>query len=180
MTHRLFAALPVSDDLAGRLLPLKLDGPGLSWRRADQYHVTLHFFGGVSIELAEEIAFRLDRIAFLPFQFAVAGVGWFGRRQPRALYARLAPSAELEHLASACRDIARELKLEHERRPFTPHITLAYCNETPIDNVKIWANTYQALRTDHVSVDQFHLYESFTGRGTKSRYQIQATYRSGS
>ncbi len=177
MTHRLFSALPVSDALVGRLLPLKLDGPGLSWRRADQYHVTLHFFGDVSIDLAEEIAFRLDRISFMPFQFIVEGVGWFGRRQPRALYARLAPSSDLEHLASACQDVARALKLETERRPFTPHITLAYCHETPVDNVKAWAETYQALRTDHSVVDQFHLYESFTGRGTKSRYQIQETYR---
>ncbi|MEL7545417.1 MAG: RNA 2',3'-cyclic phosphodiesterase [Pseudomonadota bacterium] len=175
--HRLFAALPIPDLLAERLRPLRSDLHGTQWRRDDQYHVTLQFFGEVHRDIAEEIADQLDAVASSGFAITLSGVGWFGRRQPRALYARLAETPELTDLAAQCRAIARRLRLSFGQDPFVPHITLAYCHETPIDQVRSWSEDYQILRSEPFWVDRFHLYESFMGgHDRKSRYQVQASY----
>ena len=178
--HRLFAALPVSDLLAERLRPLREDVFGARWRRDDQYHLTLQFFGEVPLELAEEIADQLGSLSTTGFAITLNGVGWFGRRQPRALYARIAETPELTDLAAQCRALARRLKVPIGQDPFVPHITLAYCHDTPIEDARRWSEAYQILRSDPIWVDEFHLYESFMGSGQrKSRYQIQASYSLG-
>lgn len=175
--HRLFAALPVSELLAERLKPLREDILGARWRREDQFHVTLQFFGDVHHHVAEEIADQMESVSSPGFAIEVQGVGWFGRRQPRALYARIADTPQLNDLAGQCRAIARRLKLSVGQDPFVPHITLAYCHDTPVELARRWSEDYQILKSEPIWVDAFHLYESFTGSGNrKSRYQIQASY----
>ena len=61
--HRLFAGLPVPEPLVERLRLLQTDLPGARWRRDDQLHVTLQFYGEVHQEVAEEIADQLGRVA---------------------------------------------------------------------------------------------------------------------
>ena len=93
--HRLFAALPIPDDLAMRLQPLAVDLYGARWRRREHYHVTLCFYGSVDGEIAEELANALDSVRAPAIPLELSGVGWFGRREPRALYARIAPNEAL-------------------------------------------------------------------------------------
>ncbi|MDJ0920059.1 MAG: RNA 2',3'-cyclic phosphodiesterase [Henriciella sp.] len=174
--HRLFAALPISDDLAERLVPLRTDLPGTRWRWREHFHITLHFYGRVDRDTAEEIANALERISAPALELQIAGVGWFGRREPRALYARVAASDTLSELARACRRIARELNLKLSADPFVPHITLAYCNQTPLEAVRSWSETFQTLQSEPILFDRFHLYESFTSANKPSRYVAQADY----
>ena len=109
----------------------------------------------------------------------VEGVGWFGRREPRALYARVAENQALADLAAACRKIARKFDVKLGQDPFLPHITLAYCNQTPLEAAMAWSEDFQILNTDRFIADEFHLYESFTGHGRQSQYVAQADYRLG-
>lgn len=177
--HRLFAALPVPAEIADRLEPLRAELPGARWRRAEHYHVTLQFYGEVTPDQAEEIAVALERIDAPVLELELAGVGWFGRREPHSLYARVAENEPLNQVAKACRKVAQRLGLRLDARPFRPHITLAYCFHSPLDAVMAWSEDQQALRTDPFLVDHFHLYESFLSQNRQSRYQPQATYRLG-
>lgn len=177
--HRLFAALPVPDMIAERLLPLRTDLHGARWRRREHFHITLQFYGKVSEEVANEIADALALISSPPLALELNGVGWFGRKEPRALYARIKENDALSGLAAACRKIARQYKLELSQDPFTPHITLAYCKETPLEDAMRWSEDYQILRSEPFEVDTFHLYESFTGHKKQSQYVPQADYRLG-
>ncbi|MEO1659507.1 MAG: RNA 2',3'-cyclic phosphodiesterase [Pseudomonadota bacterium] len=174
--HRLFAALPVPDTLAERLLPLSVDLHGAKWRRREHYHVTLCFYGSVDGEVAHELADELADITAPPIELEVSGVGWFGRREPRALYARVKDSDALTALAADCRKLARRFGLKLGQDPFKPHITLAYCNQSPLDAVRAWSEDFQVLKSEPVLVDQFHLYESFTGHGRQSQYVAQADF----
>ncbi|MEM9054010.1 MAG: RNA 2',3'-cyclic phosphodiesterase [Pseudomonadota bacterium] len=174
--HRLFAAFPIPDLIAERLLTLNNDLPGARWRQRDHLHVTLHFYGEVDFEQAEEIANRLEALHSPPLQLEVSGVGWFGRKAPHNLHAVIAENPGLTALARDCRKIARTLGLKLEDRPFKPHITLAYCKDTPLDLVRDWSEAYQTLRTEPFLADQFHLYESFTGKHRQSQYVAQADY----
>lgn len=174
--HRLFAALPVSDEWAERLVALRGDLHGTRWRWREHFHITLHFYADVDRDVAEEIANAMERISAQPLELKLSGVGWFGRREPRALYARVTDSEPLSELARSCRRIARELNLKLSADPFIPHITLAYCNQTPLEDVRLWSETYQTLQTEPALFDRFHLYESFTSDRKPSRYVAQADY----
>ncbi len=177
--HRLFAALPVPDQIAERLDPLAVDIHGARWRRREHYHITLCFYGSVDGETANAIADALESVSSPALDLQVEGVGWFGRREPRALYARVSESEALSALASDCRKIARKFDLKLGQDPFLPHITLAYCNQTPLDAARAWSEDFQILKTDRFLVDEFHLYESFTGHKRQSQYVAQADYRLG-
>jgi len=177
--HRLFAALPVPDAIAERLEPLSVDIYGARWRRRDHYHITLCFFGEVDGEQAEALADALEQVRAPALELQLDGVGWFGRREPRALYARIAKNEELDAVAAACRKIARKFGLKLGQDPFLPHITLAYCHQTPIEAARAWSEDFQILNSAPFLVDSFHLYESFTGHKRQSQYVAQADYALG-
>ncbi|MEL7033416.1 MAG: RNA 2',3'-cyclic phosphodiesterase [Pseudomonadota bacterium] len=174
--HRLFAALPIPDDLATRLAPLAVDLYGARWRRHEHYHVTLCFYGDVDGQIAEELASALESVRAPAIALELSGVGWFGRKEPRALYARIAPNEALTDLAEQCRKLARSFRLKLGQDPFVPHITVAYCNQSPLDAVRAWSEDFQILRSEPYLVDTFHLYESFTGHRRQSQYVPQADY----
>lgn len=177
--HRLFAALPVPDSIASRLLPLCDDLHGARWRRREHYHITLCFYGEVSGEIAEELSRGLESLVAPALNLQISGVGWFGRREPRALYARICDDPDLANLAAACRKLARRLDLKLSQDPYLPHITLAYCKDTPLDQVRQWSEQFQILQTEAFTLDEFHLYESFTRHRKTSQYVAQADYRLG-
>ncbi len=177
--HRIFAALPVPGAIAERLLPLRADLPGVRWRLREHFHITLQYYGGVEIEIAEEIAAALERVDAPALDLELAGVGWFGRKEPRAIYARIGESSALTQLATECRKIARTFGLKVDANPFRPHVTLAYCKDAPLSQVRAWSEDFQSLRSAPFLIDQFHLFESFTGDRRQSRYQAQADYRLG-
>ena len=174
--HRIFAALPVPEAIADRLLPLRTDLHGARWRRRDHYHITLQFYGEVQREIAEEVAASLEAVRAPALALELDGVGWFGRKEPRLVYARIAQNAALSALAKDCRKIAQQLGLEIDTKPFKPHITLAYCKETPLDAVREWSENFQLLQSQPFLIDRFHLYESFTSKNQQSRYELQADY----
>ena len=176
LMHRLFSALPVPDDLAHRLTPLAVELQGARWRRREHYHVTLCFYGDVDGEMAEELANALETVRAPAIALELAGVGWFGRREPRALYARIAENEALSDLAEQCRKLARQFRLKLGQDPFVPHITVAYCNQSPLEAVRAWSEDFQILRSEPYLVDTFHLYESFTGHRRQSQYVPQADY----
>lgn len=177
--HRLFSALPIPDTLSQRLLALQEDLVGTRWRRADHHHITLQFFGEVQTDIAEEIAASLEGLKGPALSLQVDGVGWFGRKAPHSLHARIADTEGLASLAKECRKVARRLGIQLEARPFKPHITVAYCRDTPLEQVRTWSETYQPLTSEPFLVDTFHLFESFTGSKRQSRYQKQADYKLG-
>ena len=177
--HRLFAALPIPDALADRLDPLRIDLFGARWRRRDHYHVTLCFYGSVDGEIANELADALEELNAPAMPIELSGVGWFGRREPRALYARIKDHDPLHALASECRKLARRFDLKLGQDPFLPHITVAYCNQTPLEDVRTWSEDFQVLKSEPYLVDTFHLYESFTGHRRQSQYVPQADYQLG-
>lgn len=174
--HRLFSALPIPDEMASRLEPLAVDLYGARWRRREHYHVTLCFYGKVDGEIAEELADALGTVRASAIQLELSGVGWFGRKEPRALYVRLAENEALSDLAAQCRKLARQFRLKLSQDPFVPHITVAYCNQSPLEAVRAWSEDFQILRSEPYLVDTFHLYESFTGHRRQSQYVPQADY----
>lgn len=172
---RLFAALPVPDEIADALTPLQKRLTAASWRPRENFHVTLRFFGDVSRDMAAALDEEIAQIEAPQLPLLVDGTGWFGRREPHNVYARIRPTEALTALAGACERAARRLGLPADKRRFTPHITLAYLHGAPLNAVQAWTETHQELRAGPFTADRFHLYSSHFGKGP-SVYREESEY----
>ncbi|MEE2877450.1 MAG: RNA 2',3'-cyclic phosphodiesterase [Pseudomonadota bacterium] len=173
---RLFAALPVPDDVADRLEPLQTGLDGARWRDREHFHVTLAFFGAMEEPVAEMLDVEIGEIASPQIELEIEGVGWFGRKEPHSVFATVRRTPELEALAKACRKISARMGLDKDERPFKPHITLAYLNNTPLDAAMAWSERWQVLRAGPWTADRFHLFESISRPGKRSVYDAVADY----
>jgi 2'-5' RNA ligase len=127
---RIFLALRFSRTTVERLIAVQdaLRGKLTNWHwlEPDGFHLTLRFFGEVSIEMVE----RIDRACCslapsLPtFQFKIDHIDFFGTPQTaRVLFASGAVSSEFSQAVSA---VLNQFPLpEDQRKEFRPHITLA-------------------------------------------------------
>ena len=172
---RLFAALPIRSDIADQLVPLQKGVSGASWRPRENFHITLRFFGDVDTHLAYDLDAALGEIQAPQMKLALAGAGWFGQREPRAVWAGVAYDEELAKLAGQCERVARRLGLPVEKRKFLPHVTLAYCHGTLPEEAARFAASHEGFSTPEFWADRFHLYSSHMGRGP-SRYIAEADY----
>ncbi len=173
---RLFAALPVPPDISRPLRKLQKDLPGARWRPEENFHVTLCFFGELRHDQARDLDELLSEIEAPAPTLSLEGAGWFGRREPRAVWARVRESDELRGLASACERAARRLSIPLERKPFTPHVTLAYCHATRLEDARAWTERHQACSSEPWQAGAFHLYSSQPRDGGPSRYIAEADY----
>ncbi|MAN67337.1 RNA 2',3'-cyclic phosphodiesterase [uncultured Hyphomonas sp.] len=173
--YRLFAALPVPEEFHPGLVETQTGLSGASWRPAKNFHITLRFFGDVSHASARDLDELLAEISCPPFEVSLEGMGWFGRREPTAVWARVRESDALRALSAQCERAARRLGLEPDRRPFTPHVTLAYLHGTPLDETRAWVERHHAYRSGPFWAEGFHLYSSHSGKGP-SRYVAEADY----
>jgi RNA 2',3'-cyclic 3'-phosphodiesterase len=175
MTLRLFAAIPIPEDIAERLLSLEAEVPGASWRDAEQYHLTLRFFGEIDEAMARDLDHELGQIVEAPFEIALAGAGSFGGREPSALWAGVDAPPQLARLSAACERAARRAGLEPEARKFKPHVTLAYCHGTSDRDAADFQEFAASFRTEPFWVTHFCMYSSRATR-SGSRYVEEAVY----
>ena len=172
---RIFAALPIPIAISQQLTALQKGLPGASWRPIENFHITLRFFGEVSRELAFEIDREIAEIPALPFQLQLRGLGSFGKREPRAVWAGVDASEPLLALAGACERVARRMGLPPEKRPYRPHVTLAYCRGTTPDEASEFVQRNIGFSAEAWTADRFHLYSSRLG-SRPSRYIAEADY----
>jgi 2'-5' RNA ligase len=175
MSLRLFAALPMPEEIADRLVPLQRDVAGASWRAREAFHLTLRFFGEISEGLARDLDHELGRIVEPPFQMQLKGVGSFGGREPSALWAGAEAPAVLARLAAACERAARRAGLKACSGKFTPHVTLAYLGHTTDVETARYLSRFADFRTDMFWVDRFALYSSRQTKGANA-YIEEALY----
>ena len=87
------------------------------------FHVTLVFLGSVSPSQLEDLIQKADQLTPQPINLTLDTLGYF----PGARALWIGPSkipAALVELQAALEDSAREVGLETDKRPYTPHVTL--------------------------------------------------------
>jgi len=175
---RLFVALPVPEDVADELLPLRSGVPDARWVPPENFHVTLCFAGEVQGTTMRDLEEELGDIAGPPFAIAIAGVEQFSSgKQPRALVATVERSDRLDWLQQKVSTVARNCGIELERRKFRPHVTLARFGngaETGHHLAQFMAS-HSTFKAGPWTADHFALYSSRTG-GSGSVYTEEAAY----
>ncbi len=173
---RLFVGLEIPDSLKSSLIIPRSGVHGARWQRDDQLHLTLAFIGDVSASAAQDIAFELRRISVVPFELALAGVGFFGKPgQPKALWAGVKNPSPVRHLHEKVSVNLERIGIQVDQRRFMPHVTLARFRRgmsAPIGN---WIHDNERLVTHEVWIEHFSLFSSHLTE-ERAHYRIEQRY----
>jgi 2'-5' RNA ligase len=173
---RLFAAVPVPEEIAEGLTRHQQGLPGANWRPTDALHVTLRFAGDIPENLADDFAVELSQVNGDPMSLTLSGVGAFGEGEHiHAVWAGLEDSPALRRLAARCETAARRAGLKPDKRTYAPHVTLAYLRRPDPSRVAAWIQGHNLLKSPPFRADAFGLYSSHqTHEG--SRYRLERLY----
>ena len=127
---RLFIGLDVPYEMRRNLeLLLQLLKPtaDINWSPMTNLHITTKFIGEWPEERLPELKTTLQEIPHPgDLNIAIRGLGWFPNpHQPRILFTGVQAVPVLEQLAHNTNAACQTLGIETERKPFTPHLTLA-------------------------------------------------------
>jgi 2'-5' RNA ligase len=173
---RMFAALPVPDEIAEGLEPRRNGLPGARWSPRENLHVTLCFFGEMQGTVAADLDEALAGIALDGFELKLEGVGSFGDREHmRAVWAGVGESEPLRRLAGRCESAAKRCGVKLEARAYRPHLTLAYLRATPEARAAAWVQEHNMLQSPPWRVRGFGLYSSWRS-DEGSRYELEQFY----
>ena len=173
---RLFVALELPEAVRDRLGMLQGGVPGARWAHDDQLHLTLRFIGEVDDNVGHDIDDALSGIRAPGFELELSGVGEFGGKNPRALWAGVETSEALLHLQRKIETALQRIGLEAEPRKFTPHITLARLKATPQGRVMDYLVDHALYASAPFTVGAFVLYSSHLSPNG-SLYRAEHSYR---
>jgi 2'-5' RNA ligase len=164
---RLFVALQilpaVRKNLAEFLATLRAISSEPRWVRTENLHVTLKFIGEVQAEKLGDMraalsAVHSDRAVALDFR----GVGFFpNEKRPRVFWAGIEASTNLARLAGDIDRALQKLGIPPEKRPFSPHLTLARFEPPGVpENLRAAIQENSKREFGSVAAKEFHLIES--------------------
>ncbi len=129
---RSFVAVDLNDDrVLGNIVDtqqkLSRTGGDLKLVERQNIHITLRFLGEIPRELVHEIIEQIKQIKFSRFEVEFKGLGVFpSLRQPRVLWVGIEKGAEeLARIFEDLEKILRTLRVQPDRRGFSPHLTIA-------------------------------------------------------
>jgi 2'-5' RNA ligase len=122
---RLFTAIEIPEAVRQHLALVRAPLRGAKWIEPENMHITLRFAGDLDGRSADEFADSLAGVCAKPLPITIAGVGAFGGRDPRVLWAGVEAGPELAALYRAHDRAARSAGLEPMDHTFKPHVTLA-------------------------------------------------------
>lgn len=172
---RLFAGLAIPEIVADALSVLQSGIDGARWRPPENFHLTLAFIGETDRHGFSAAIDALSAIDAPSFELRLSGVGFFGDKQPRTLWAGVEPSPALDHLQAKTERALRRAGFDLEKRKFKPHVTLAYLRGVSQDTAMRYAAAHGLFSCGPFPVEAFHLYSSELGNSA-SVYNIEASY----
>ena len=172
---RLFVALEIPEAVRERLVALQGGVPGARWANDGQMHLTLRFIGDVDDNVAHDVDDALAAIRAPAFTLELSGVGEFGGKNPRALWAGVRSNDALLHLQKKIETALQRIGLEPEARKFSPHVTLARLKAAPREKVMAFLSHYGLFGSGPIPIKHFVLFSSHQGTGG-SVYHAERVY----
>jgi len=157
---RLFTGIEIPAEQREQLSRIRQPLPGGRWLETENLHLTLRFAGDIDNAKAAEFADRLAGISIDAFEIRLAGLGVFGGKEPRSIWAGVEAGPELEALARANERAARAAGLAPETRAFKPHVTVARLKYAGAGEIAKVLGRIGAFRSRPFLVGRFVLFSS--------------------
>lgn len=163
---RLFTAIDPTPEVhvnLVRLLERLRPAARLRWTRPDNLHLTLKFIGEYPEANLGALDEALRGVAWPPpFDVRIGGLGFFpDERRPRVFWVGISAGPELGELATRIDQALVRLGVPAERRPYSPHLTLARIEDrTPLERLYTATKALDSLEFGAFRPDRFHLYRS--------------------
>ena len=126
MAHRLFVGVDLPALVREALHRLQFGVRSARWVAPENLHLTLRFIGDVDGRQAQDIHDALTALNARSFTIELRDAGCFGPgKRPRALWAGVAPSRELDELKLRVDGLLARAGVPPDSRKYSPHITLA-------------------------------------------------------
>lgn len=161
---RLFTALELPERVRMRLGLIRGPLAGARWVEPENFHITLRFAGDIDNRTADELSGFLEDIVMKPFDIRISGLGAFGGRTPRVIWAGV-EGEQLDHLQRAHERAARSAGLEPDPQTYRPHVTLARLRGTRPDAVARFLGSRGAITSEPFRVERFVLFSARPGSG---------------
>ena len=172
---RLFTAIEIPQPIRARLSLLRAPLSGAKWIEPENMHITVRFAGDIDGRAADELVDFLAGVRARPFEVTIKGVGAFGGRDPRVLWAGVEAGEPLDALYRAHDRAARAAGLEPEGRTFKAHVTLARMRGARQQPVARFLGENGALRTVPFMATRFVLLSARPGTGGPP-YAVEAEF----
>lgn len=182
-TARVFLAIPFHgvfrQEMENILRPLSREISGVRWAEARQVHLTLHFFGAVSMQEIELIHLSSKKVAsfFSPLKLTLSRIGGFpSLEKPDLIWLGVEESTgRLLSLQKALQGEVRTLGFKTESRPFQPHVTIGRVKRKSQDLKALLAKAPLKWPMPVKSIDHMALYQSHN-LPEGAHYEILGTY----
>ena len=172
---RLFAGIELPEAVKDQLSELSRPLLGAKWVDDDDLHITLRFAGDIEGRLQREFIDLLGNVEADAFELRLDGLGTFGGKDPRSIWAAVAPNPALDALQRGCERAARNAGLPPEPHPFRAHVTIARLRHVLPEDVARLLGQIGAFRTAPFPVKEFVLFSSRPKVGG-GPYVVEATY----
>ncbi|WP_019219204.1 RNA 2',3'-cyclic phosphodiesterase [Bartonella florencae] len=158
---RLFSALQIPQQTTQQLVSLQNGLPNAQWINPQNFHVTLSFFGEVESATADALMHAFDTIKLPPFMLQMKGFDVFGSENaPHSLVVRIEPCEILNLLHEKMQCIRSHLRLEPDKKQFTPHITVARLLDIKSEDLPLYLSSRGNFSFPPFDVDHFVLFLS--------------------
>jgi 2'-5' RNA ligase len=158
---RLFIAVDLPETIKQNLEAMFFGIPGARWVAPDQIHLTVRFIGDVDGNLFHDIKNVLEEIQIPPFELHMKGMGHFPPRgKPRVIWAGIERSEPLQLLRKKIDIALLKIRVEPEKRKFSPHITLARLKNSPQHKVGNFLAGNNMFSQEPFTAEDFRLYSS--------------------
>ncbi len=159
---RLFAAIDLPDSIKTVLIELDPHSRGVRWTTPEQMHLTLGFFGHVSMDAERQLIEKLTTIRFGAFFLPITGLGTFPPKgSPKIIWIGVGTAhPHLFQIHKRVQEAALHAGLEPDLRPWHPHITLARCRDVSGQVAQRFLKQNADLDAGMVRVEAFQLYSS--------------------
>jgi 2'-5' RNA ligase len=175
---RLFTGIAIPQDVQRTLAQL-IDHlrphAHIKWSPPYNLHITTKFIGEWPEARLDDLINVLRAVPPFPvFDVLVRGIGWFPNpHAPRVLWAAITAPPTLPDLAAAIDEATATLGIERERKPFSPHLTLARIKEpVQLQNLRRAIAELQSVDFGAFTATHFHLYLSKPGPASSIYTQL--------
>ncbi|MBV8817561.1 MAG: RNA 2',3'-cyclic phosphodiesterase [Acidobacteriaceae bacterium] len=166
---RLFTGIDLPESILERLERLLVHFRAtahLKWSPVYNLHITTKFIGEWPEEKLEVLKQAFTGIPHLqPVPISVEGFGWFPNpHRPNVFFVGVHGGEPLKTLFDATEIVLEPLGIAKEKRPFSPHLTLARIKEpTPLEGIRQAIAHSESTAFGSFEAREFHLYLSKPG-----------------